>query len=118
MTWRTIIVEPSQLVLEPLRTDEEFVLYRGEHSNQPVSPSVLLLAPENIEHYYSLRDEMDAGWAIRSQALSEQRGQTPLILEDPGRELLDRFLPDAMEMKQFVRFRCRCRNGSERVAQR
>jgi hypothetical protein len=38
-------VEPSQLVLESLRTDEEFALYRGEHSNQPGSPSVLLLAP-------------------------------------------------------------------------
>ena len=37
-------MELSQYVLEVLRGDEEFVLYRGEHSNQPGSPSVLLLA--------------------------------------------------------------------------
>jgi hypothetical protein len=37
-------VELSQYVLETLREDEEFVLYRGEHSNQPGSLSVLLLA--------------------------------------------------------------------------
>ena len=43
-----IIVELSQYVLEPLRRDEEFVLYRGEHSHQPCSPSVLLLAPASI----------------------------------------------------------------------
>src|SRR5260370_41904010 len=31
--------------LEALRKDDEFVLQRCEHSNQPGSPSVLLLAP-------------------------------------------------------------------------
>jgi hypothetical protein len=37
-------VELSEYLLEILREDDEFVLYRGEHSNQPGSPSVLLLA--------------------------------------------------------------------------
>jgi hypothetical protein len=35
-----LFVDLSQLVTEFLRVDEEFVLYRGEHSNQPDSPSV------------------------------------------------------------------------------
>jgi hypothetical protein len=39
----TIIVELSQYVLEVLRRDEEFVLYRDELSNEPCSLSVLLL---------------------------------------------------------------------------
>ncbi len=39
----------SQLLLELLRTDEEFVLYRGEYSNQPGSPPVLLLAPASMQ---------------------------------------------------------------------
>src|SRR6266700_5567628 len=109
-----MVVEPSQHVLEPLRKDEEFVLYRSEHSKQPGSPSVLLLTPAStrpapetlrkIEHEYSLRDELDSAWAVRSLALSEQRGRTTLVLEDPGGETLDRFLPGPMEMTQFLRF--------------
>ena len=107
-------MELSQYLLEALRKDDEFVLYRGEHSNQPGSPSVLLLAPasmrpaletlKKIEHEYSLRDELDSAWAVRPLALSEQRGQTTLVLEDPGGETLDRFLPGPMEMTQFLRF--------------
>ena len=99
----TIIVELSQYVLEAHRRDEEFVLYRGEDSNQPGSPSVFLLAPAStqpalgtlrkIEHEYSLRDELDSAWAVRPLALSEHHGQTTLVLEDPGGETLDRFLP-------------------------
>src|SRR3984885_6026839 len=109
---RTIIVELSQYVLEALRSDEEFVLYRGE-PNQPGSPSVFLLAPASmqpaletlrkIEHEYSLRDELDSAWAVRSLALSEHRGQMTLVLEDPGGETLDRFLPGPMEMARFLR---------------
>jgi serine/threonine protein kinase len=107
-------VELSQYVLEVLRRDEEFVLYRGEPSNQPCSPSVLLLASASmgpavetlrkIEHEYSLRNELDSAWAVRSLALSEQRGQTTLVLEDPGGEPLDRFLPGPMQVPQFLRF--------------
>ena len=83
-------MELSQYVLEALHRDEEFVLYRGEPSNQPCSPSVLLLAPASmgpaletlrkIEHEYSLRDELDSAWAVRSLALSEHRGQMTLVL--------------------------------------
>ena len=107
-------MELSQYVLEAHRRDEEFVLYRGEHSNQPGSPSVFLLAPasmqpaletlKKIEYEYSLRDELDSAWAVRSLALSEHRGQMTLVLEDPGGETLDRFLPGPMEMTQFLRF--------------
>jgi hypothetical protein len=99
--------------LEPLRHDEEFVLYRGRHSVQPGSPRVLLLAPTStrppletlskIEHEYSLRDELDPAWAVRPVALSEQGGRTTLVLEDPGGETLDRCLPGPMEMTRFLR---------------
>jgi hypothetical protein len=95
-------VDLSQYVLEALRRDEEFVLYRGAHSNHSASSSILLLTPASmrpapetlnkIEHEYSLRDELDSAWAVRPLALSEQRGRTTLVLEDPGGETLDRFL--------------------------
>src|SRR6202051_3637100 len=93
--------------LEAIRRDEEFVLYRGEHSHLPGSPSVLFLAPASIqpaletikkvEYEYSLRDELDSSWAVRPLALSDQPGQMTLVLEDTGGETLDRFLPGPME---------------------
>ncbi|HJX84372.1 MAG TPA: protein kinase, partial [Candidatus Angelobacter sp.] len=104
-------MEPSYL--EPLRQDEEFILYRGRHSVQPDSPPVLLLTPvstrpsletlKKIEHEYSLREELDSAWAVRPVALSEQSGRTTLVLEDPGGETLDRFLPGPLEMTRFLR---------------
>jgi hypothetical protein len=85
-------VDLSQYVLEVLRTDEEFVLYRGAHSNHSGLPSILLLAPasmrpapetlKQMEHEYSLRDELDSAWAVRPLALSEQRGRTTKLSID------------------------------------
>ena len=110
----TIIAELSEHILEALRRDEEFVLYRGDHSDLPGSPSVLFLAPasmqpalatiKKLEYEYSLRDELDPAWAVRPLALSEQRGQMTLVLEDRGGETLDRLLPGPMELTQFLRF--------------
>jgi serine/threonine protein kinase len=57
-----------------------------------------------IEYEYALRDELDSAWAVRSLALSEHRGQMTLVLEDPGGETLDRFLPGPMDMTRFLRF--------------
>jgi serine/threonine protein kinase len=102
----------EQYVLEALRNDEEFGLYRDEHSNQPGSRSVLLRVPASahpgletlrkIEHEFSLRDELDPAWAVRSLAVCEHRGRTTLMLEDPGGETLDQFLSRPMQMTRFL----------------
>ncbi len=73
-------MELSEYMLEPLREDEEFILYRGRHRNQADVPSVLLLAPvsthprletlKKIEHEYSFVNELDTTWAIRPITLS------------------------------------------------
>src|SRR5271155_314695 len=99
--------------LEPLRKDDEFVLQRCEHSDQPGSPSVLLRAPAStrptvetlrkLQHEYSLMDQLDSAWAVRPLALAQHRGNPALVLEDPGGETLDRLLAGPMEIKQFVR---------------
>src|SRR5215471_18810094 len=106
-------IDFAKYVLEPLRRDEEFVLYRGEPAEQAGSPSVLLLAPastrptletlEKIGHEYSLRHELDSAWAVRPLAVSYQQGQTTLVLEDPGGRTLDQILPGPMEMTRFLR---------------
>src|SRR5215472_3288596 len=110
--WR-YIVEPSEYVLQPVRKDEEFVLYRREHRGNRDATSVFLLAPasarpalgtlKKIDHEYSLRDELDAAWAVRPLALSEHRGHPALLLENPGGETLDQLLPVPIELKQFLR---------------
>jgi PAS domain S-box-containing protein len=105
------VVEPSNL--EPLRKDEEFILYRGRQSNGPGSQAVLLLVPastrpaletlKKIEREYSLRDELGSAWAVRPLAVCQQRGRTALVFEDPGGETLDQFLPGPLEMTRFLR---------------
>jgi len=106
-------VNLSQYVLEPLRRDEEFVLYRAEHSSERGLPSILVLAPSSehpslatlkkIEREYALRDQLDSAWAVRPLALSEQRGQKMLVLEDPGGDTLEKSLSASMDTAQFLR---------------
>jgi hypothetical protein len=101
-------VEFSEYMLEPLREDEEFTLYRGRHRNQAEVPSVLLLAPvsthptletlKKIEREFSLKDELDLAWAIRPIALTQQQNRTMLVFEDPGGNPLDQLLRRPMEL--------------------
>src|SRR6516164_5317293 len=110
---RTNNVDLSGYALEPLRKDEEFILYRG-HSKQAGAPSVLLLAPvslrpaletlKKIEHEYSFRNELDPTWGVRPIILSQYKEQRVLVLEDPGGEPLDRLIHGPMEMMRFLRF--------------
>jgi serine/threonine protein kinase len=107
-------LELSEYVLGPLRKDDEFILYRGQHRNQVDAPSVLLLTPsltrpapeslKRMEHEYSLRAELDSSWAVRPLALFQLNGQTMLVLENPGGEPLDRLIQGPMEMRRFLRF--------------
>ena len=104
--------DPSKYQLEALRGDGEFILSRVVSRGD--SPPTLVLAPasdqpdlaslKRLDHEFSLRDQLDPAWAVRPLAFSEQRGQTTLVLEDPGGEPLDRFLRGPMEMTQFLRF--------------
>src|SRR4051812_14823134 len=105
-------VELLDYVLEPLRQDEEFILYRG-HARHAQPASVLLLAPastrpapqtlKKIEHEYSFRSELDPTWAVWPVALSPYEGRPVLVLQDPGGEPLDRLIQGPMEMGQFLR---------------
>src|SRR3984885_404250 len=102
----------SEYVLECLREDEEFILYRARASAAEV-PSVLLLtlasihprleSLKKIEHEYSLCHDFDTTWAVRPLALSQGNGQKALVLEDPGGEFLHRLIQGPMDIKQFLR---------------
>src|SRR5881394_1136089 len=105
----------SGYILEPIREDDEFVLYRGrDRGARTDKPCVLVLKPaaarprlqslNKLKHEYSLRDELLSEWAIRPLSLSEDdNGQATLVFESPGGEPLDRLVVGPMEMGQFLR---------------
>src|SRR2546429_1711311 len=88
----------SGYILEPIREDDEFVLYRGRgRGTRTDKPVVLVLKPaaarprlqslNKLKHEYSLRDELLSEWAIRPLSLSQDdNGQATLVLECPGGE--------------------------------
>src|SRR5437879_7140409 len=94
----------SGYILEPIREDDEFVLYRGRgRGTRTDKPDVLVLKPaaarprlqslNKLKHEYSLRDELLSEWAIRPLSLSQDdNGQATLVFECPGGEPLDRLV--------------------------
>src|SRR3954452_21192854 len=105
----------SDYLLETLRQDDEFVLYRGRHRRPGGKhpPTILLLIPRaehpalaslrRMEQEYSLRAELDPGWAAQPLALVSHKGRTTLVLGDPGGEPLDRLLGSPLELTPFLR---------------
>src|SRR3984885_6706695 len=94
------MTELSGYVLEPLREDADFALYRGRQQTSPstglaIAVSAKQPSPQNLqrlEHEYSLAADLDSGWAAKPLALTRHEGKTVLILTDPGGEPLDQVL--------------------------
>src|SRR5215831_1403480 len=111
---RRAVTPASEYALDALRSDGDFVLYRGRDRALPASraPWVLAVAPARehpapelllrLEREYSLRAELDAAWAVRPVLLTRNEDRTTLILEDPGGEPLDRLLGKPIEPGQFL----------------
>ncbi len=67
-------------------------------SEQP-TPATL----DRLAHEYSFKDELDTTWAVRPLELVRDPGQSILVLEDPGGELLGELLGPPMEVGRFLR---------------
>ena len=65
------------------------------------SPTIVSL--DRLAHEYSLKDHLDAPWAVRPLDLVRERGRTMLVLEDHGAEPLHRLLGSPMEPPRFLR---------------
>ncbi len=101
----------SRYILEALRKDEEFILYRGRSKDD--GSRVLVLssvaeypAPEILkwlEHAYSLREELDPRWAARPFAMARHWNRTVLLLDDPGGVPLDRLLGQPLNVAFLLR---------------
>ena len=101
----------SGYVLQPIREDSEFVLYRARAKTLEPS-SILLLSPlssrpsletlRKIDHEYSMKGELDSAWAVRPLALSRWDDKKALVLEDLGGEPISRLIRGPMETKPFL----------------
>src|SRR5712664_3595381 len=124
------VMELSEYMLETLRRDGNFILYRGRHRclTDASPPSILVVTPgserptleslRRMEHEYSFAAELDPSWASRPLALSQHNGQTVLVLENPGGEPLDRLIQGPMETAQFLRFAVGLATALSRLHQR
>ena len=100
------MIELSKYVLEALRKDKEFILYRGRIEDD--TPQILVLSPlveypapeslKRLEYEYSLREELDPAWAARPMAIARHWDRTVLALEDPGGVPLDQLLGQPLDL--------------------
>jgi PAS domain S-box-containing protein len=101
------VKELSGYVFSPLR-EGDIALSRG--SGDGLTPILLVAAEETslgcverLQHEYALKAELDADWAARPIALTNDNGRMTLVLEDPGGVPVDRLLGRPLDVSQFLR---------------
>src|SRR5499427_5914559 len=98
---------------EVLWEDGDRVFCKGRHEGTDghwravlaVVPAAGQSTPGSLNrliHEYDLKDELDEAWAVRPLALVRERGQTMLVLNDPGGEPIERLLGAPMEVGKFL----------------
>ena len=55
-----------------------------------------------LTHEYEVKDDLDDAWAARPLGLVRERGQTILVLKDPGGEPIGRLIGPRMEIRTFL----------------
>lgn len=100
--------------LWPAWEDGERIFYRGLRAAVNGQQAVLVVFPaadpptadalKRLAHEYDLKNDLaDVSLAARPLELARERGQTKLILSDPGGEPLQRLLGTPMEVLSFLR---------------
>ena len=109
-----------------LRSDKDFILYRGRCEDDEsqvlvLSPVTEYPAPEILkwlEHAYSLREQLDPAWAARPMAIARHWDRTILVSEDPGGIPLDQLLGNALDLAFCLRVSTSLANVIGRLHQR
>jgi PAS domain S-box-containing protein len=86
------VVELSKYAWEALREEGDLILYRAKSTEFEVevlvlSPVVTRASPETLkrlQNEYSLKEELDAAWAVQPIDLATLWDRTVLVLHDPG----------------------------------
>jgi PAS domain S-box-containing protein len=105
------VLDLRRNVFETLRSDQEFVLYRGRNvddasrilmlSPVTVNPSPIIL--QRLEHECSLRVTLDPAWSARPIAIATHWDRPVLVLEDPGGFPLDQLLDSHLDLAFVLR---------------
>jgi serine/threonine protein kinase len=120
------VIELSKYILEAVRKDQEFNLFRGRSKDDTsqflvLSPAVEYPAPETLkrlEHEYSLREELDPAWAARPIALARHWDRTVLVSEDPRGVPLDQSLGQLFDLAFSLRVAISLSNAIAHLHQR
>jgi PAS domain S-box-containing protein len=120
------VVELSRYVLETLRKDEKFILYRGR--SQDDNSGILVLSPvaeypapeslKRLEQAYSFKEELDPAWAARPIAITRHWDRPVLVLEDPGGVPLDQLLGKPLDIELSLRLAVSLSNAIGHLHQR
>src|SRR5476651_467903 len=109
------MAEDSEYMLEPLREEADFTLYRGRQLGNQMPILALALAADHpspqslrrLEHEWSLAADLDTAWTAQPLALTRYQGRAVLILKDPGGEPLDRVVErhrgHPLDLTRFLR---------------
>jgi PAS domain S-box-containing protein len=105
------VIELSRYVLEALRRDEEFILYRGRRQDDVCQ--ILVLSPvadhptpeslRRLEHECSFKEALDPAWSARPIAVARHSDRAVLELQDPGGMPLDQLLSSPLDLASFLR---------------
>ena len=100
------MLDLRRIAFESLRSDQEFVLYRGRNiddasqilmlSPATVNPSPIIL--RRLEHEYSLRQTLDPAWSARPITLASHWDRPVLVMGDPGGVPLDQLLGHPLDL--------------------
>jgi PAS domain S-box-containing protein len=120
------LINLSKYLIEVLRKDQDFVLFRGQSELDlsrilVLAPAAERPGPENVRqlaHECSLRDELDPAWAARPIGLAQHRDRTVLVLEDPGGTPLDQRLAGPLEFGSALRLAIGLATAIEQLHQR
>ncbi len=119
------MIELSKYILEVLRKDKEFNLYRGRSEDNRsqilvLSPGVEDPAPaslKRLEYEYSLRQELDPAWAARPMAIARHWDRTVLALEDPGGVPIDQLPGQPLDLAFSLRMAIGLASAIDRLHQ-
>ena len=101
------MVEPLRN-LETLQDDGEFLVFRTVRDDElmiAIRPSSRGAsgAAAQLTNAYSLRDQLDAAWAVRPRALEDHHGTPTLLVDDPGGELMSRRIARRPDLTEWLR---------------
>ena len=100
--------------LQVLWSDGERVFCRGSQEEPggdrrtvlgviPAADNRTAVCLDRLAHEYSLKDDLDAPWAVRPLDLVRDHGRTMLVLDDPGAVPLRRQVGAQMPLPKFLR---------------